>query len=231
METQTMGRVLVTARIENVEDLYDVKRGRLAPDQVRFVEVNDAIVDMGATILAMPTQLIAQLGLTRQRSHRVRSHGGNAKGQVYGTARITIKGRDCPTDVLELPDDALVRIDRITCLAMDWVIDPKTDTLTGNPAHGGEQIYEAYGTDYGLLQYDDDDPWHGYINTVMGLYCCECGAFTQGRIRWVNLSNTNYPAWCSVVASEARAEGWTHTTGDDYFCPICSPSFGASPRA
>ena len=39
METPTMGKVLVTARIENLEDLYSVKKGLLPDDQVRRIEV------------------------------------------------------------------------------------------------------------------------------------------------------------------------------------------------
>ena len=40
METPTMGRVLATALIENIEDLLlDARKGRIPPDQVRRVEV------------------------------------------------------------------------------------------------------------------------------------------------------------------------------------------------
>ena len=35
METPTMGNVLVTAKIESLEDLYQVERGNLPADQVR----------------------------------------------------------------------------------------------------------------------------------------------------------------------------------------------------
>ena len=49
METTTMGKVLVTAKIENLEDLYKVNQGLLADDQVRRIEVHDAVIDTGAT--------------------------------------------------------------------------------------------------------------------------------------------------------------------------------------
>jgi hypothetical protein len=42
METQTAGRILVTAKIESLSDLYMVEKGLLPPDQVRSVEVHDA---------------------------------------------------------------------------------------------------------------------------------------------------------------------------------------------
>ena len=45
METVAMGKVVVTAKIENLGDLYDVKKGVLPDDQVRRIEVDDAVVD------------------------------------------------------------------------------------------------------------------------------------------------------------------------------------------
>ena len=51
METATMGKVVVNAKIENLGDLYDVKKGALADHEVRRVEVPDAVVDTGATTL------------------------------------------------------------------------------------------------------------------------------------------------------------------------------------
>src|SRR5262249_20111917 len=39
------GKVLVTAKIENLEDLFGVHKGLLTDDHVRRVEVSDALVD------------------------------------------------------------------------------------------------------------------------------------------------------------------------------------------
>ena len=144
MENETMGRVVVTARIENMEDLYGVKQGRMTPDQVRFVEVSDALVDTGASTLSLPTRMIAHLGLDLVRSQRMRSALGSGQTQVYGTAKLTIQGRACPTDVLEVSDDCPVLIGQIPLEAMDWVVDLTGRQLIGNPAHGGELIYEVY---------------------------------------------------------------------------------------
>ena len=64
METPTMGKVLVTAKIENLEDLYQCRaRGLLRDDQVRRIEVQDAVIDTGATTLLLPKRMIAALGL------------------------------------------------------------------------------------------------------------------------------------------------------------------------
>ena len=51
METATVGKVFVKAKIENSYDLESVSRGLLTDDQVRRLEVDDARVDTGATYL------------------------------------------------------------------------------------------------------------------------------------------------------------------------------------
>ena len=132
-----MAKVLVTARIENVEDLYAVERGRLRADQVRAVEVADAVVDSGAVVLSMPSRLIAELGLDPVRWHSKRV-------RAFEAVKLTIQGRDCVSNVIELADDSPVLIGSTSCLAMDWVVDPETNTLCGNPAHGGEWMLEAW---------------------------------------------------------------------------------------
>jgi predicted aspartyl protease len=139
-----MGRVLTEATIENLEDLHLVNRGMLPPDQVRRVTVPDALVDTGATLLSLPTWLIKQLGLRRQYSKRVTNTSGIRETDVYGTVRLTIAGRDCPTDVMEVPDSVPVLIGQIPLEYLDFVIDPRQQRLIGNPAHGGEQMFELY---------------------------------------------------------------------------------------
>ena len=144
METQTMGKVQVTARIENLEDLYKVKQGSIGLEAVRRVEITDARVDMGATILYMPGRLIRQLGLSPLKVRQARTSAGQVPVQIFGTVRLTIQGRDCPTDVSELPDDCPVLIGQVPLELLDFVVDPAGQKLIGNPEHGGEHILELY---------------------------------------------------------------------------------------
>jgi len=139
-----MGKVLVTAKIENLEDLFAVKRRLLPAEQVRQVEVTDALMDTGATSLCMPRSLIARLGLDPLRVRRARTSAGTMDVQVYGTARLTIEGRDCPCDVTEVPDDCPVLIGQVPLELLDFVVDPVSQQVIGNPAHGGEHIIELY---------------------------------------------------------------------------------------
>jgi len=63
MEIVTMGKVTVPAVIANLEDLYKADAGTIGHDEVRRVEVHDALVDTGAVMLSMPKRLIAELGV------------------------------------------------------------------------------------------------------------------------------------------------------------------------
>jgi predicted aspartyl protease len=139
-----MGKVLVTALIENLEDLFRRDRGELADADVRRVEVVDALVDTEATQLSMPRRFIQELGLRPTRTRTARTAGGTVTVQVYEAARITIQGRDCLSQVTELPDDCPVLIGQVPLEVLDFVVDPQGQRLIGNPAHGGEQILEIY---------------------------------------------------------------------------------------
>src|SRR3954454_9863237 len=55
-----MGRVAVPAIVESLEDLYRVQRGEMSADQVRRIEVAEALIDTGATALSMPRQFVQQ---------------------------------------------------------------------------------------------------------------------------------------------------------------------------
>ncbi len=144
MEHETMGRVLTEATIENLEDLWGVKRGRLAADQVRRITVTDALVDTGATTLALPTRLIKQLGLAKAYERQATSSRGVGLVAVYEAVRLTLLDRFCTVDVIEVPDDVPVLIGQIPLEMLDLVVDLPGRRLTGNPAHGYEQILELY---------------------------------------------------------------------------------------
>lgn len=144
METSPMGKVLVSAQIENLDDVFGREKGILAAGDVRRVEVADALVDTGATLLSMPKRLISQLGLIPFRKRRARTSAGTVDVQVYGAVRLTIDGRDCNADVSELPDECPVLIGQLPLEMLDFVVDPIGQRLIGNPAHGGEHMIELY---------------------------------------------------------------------------------------
>src|SRR5262249_28476332 len=110
MQTATLGKENVTAKVGSTGDSINGTHRILKPEQVRSVEVTDALVDTGATNLSMPRRLITQLGLQPFRTRRARTSAGAVTLQVYGTVRLTVQGRDCHCDVVELPDDCPVLV-------------------------------------------------------------------------------------------------------------------------
>jgi clan AA aspartic protease len=144
MEPEAMGRVLVRATVENLRDLWEVESGQRPEDQVRRVVVEDALVDTGATTLSLPTRIIRQLGLKRRAEKRVTTTSGESVAALYDAVRLTIQDRDCTVDVMEVPDNCPTLIGQVPIELLDFVIDPRGQRLTGNPAHGGEHVFEMY---------------------------------------------------------------------------------------
>ncbi len=142
METATMGKVLVTAKLENLEDLYKVQQGQLTLDQVRSVEVTDALVDKGATMLFAPKRLIQKLGLLQLRTRTSRTIAETSELPIYRAVRLSLHGRDCISDVAEIGDEFSVVVGQVPLELMDWVVDPKGQKLIGNPEHGGQHVIE-----------------------------------------------------------------------------------------
>ncbi|HEX3149561.1 MAG TPA: aspartyl protease family protein [Gemmataceae bacterium] len=139
-----MGRVLTEATIENLKDAWDLERGLIPTEKARKVIVSDALVDTGATLLSLPTRLIRQLGLAQTSSKRVSSSIGLGTASMYEAVRLTIQGRTCTMDVMEVPDSVPPLIGQLPLEHLDLVVDLRNRTLTGNPAHGGEHVYELY---------------------------------------------------------------------------------------
>src|SRR5436853_619502 len=95
--------MLPSAPLERMPSL-----GCRPPEAVRAADVPDALVDTGASTLSVPRRLVAQLGLKPLRSREAPTSAGPVTLQVYGTVRLTVQGRDCTCDVVEIPDDCPV---------------------------------------------------------------------------------------------------------------------------
>jgi predicted aspartyl protease len=145
MGTNAMGRVTAAATIENMKDLWEVECGMRPADQARKIALQDALVDTGATVLSLPTASIRQLGLRKLASKRVTSsQGGVTEADLYEAVRLTIQGRTCTIDVLEVADNVPTLIGQVPLELLDFVVDLRGGKLVGNPAHGGEHVFEMY---------------------------------------------------------------------------------------
>lgn len=144
MEITAFDKILVTAKIENLEDLFNAEKGLIASDRVRSVEIDDALIDTGATTLLLPQRLIDALGLHPLRLRSARGLGGAPTIPMYRAVKLTIQGRDCALDVGAIGDEFPVLIGQVPLELLDWVVDTKGRRLIGNPEHGGEQMMEVF---------------------------------------------------------------------------------------
>ena len=139
-----MGRVTTEAVIENSRDLWDAEEKRIANDEVRRIAVSDALVDTGATVLSLPKKLIKQLGLRKFGERRVTTSVGVRMANLFGPVLLTIQGRSCTVDVSEVANSVPVLIGQVPLELLDFVVDMRKRKIIGNPAHGGEHMYELF---------------------------------------------------------------------------------------
>lgn len=121
-------------KLANNGDEELVARGYLRPEQIRRVEV-DALVDTGATGLAIPADVAEKLGLRELRHVEVGLADGSKRSVpiVTGIA-IEIVGRGMVCDAFVLPLGSTPLIGQIQLEWLDLVVDPKSRDVTVNPA-------------------------------------------------------------------------------------------------
>lgn len=140
-----MGRVTCKAKIENAIDAAESLQGKRDPADVRTVEVNDALVDTGASTLALPTSMLRQLGLnTPSSTRRTRNTTGPYIAKLYGPVRLWIDDRYITLDALEVEDGCPALIGQIPLEHMQYVVDMTNHRLVPSSANGGEWILDMY---------------------------------------------------------------------------------------
>ena len=140
-----MGRVTCEARVENTEDWLRARRGELAPDQVRTLKISDALIDTGASTLALPTSMLRQLGLdTPVTTKRSRNTTGEYQAKLYGPVRLWIFDREMTLDVLEVDDGCPVLIGQIPLEHMQLVVDMANHKIEKSKANGGEWVLDMF---------------------------------------------------------------------------------------
>ena len=130
-----------TTRIEiaNLKDMNLAEVGVINPEQIRRVTVEDAVVDTGATRLALPKPLIEQLGLTPVRSTRSLTTNGVVERTVYSPVEFTVLGRTDNIQVTDLPANVPVLVGHVILELLDLCLDIKKG-LIYNPDHDDEWI-------------------------------------------------------------------------------------------
>jgi clan AA aspartic protease len=129
-----MGKVMTKITLTSMRDLGDAALGRLALEHVRRVEL-DALVDTGATTLAIPADAVAALGLPEFTRRKARLANGEVEElAVVGEFYLEILGRKTTCEAFVLPEGATALIGQIPLEGLDLVVDAKSREVTVNPA-------------------------------------------------------------------------------------------------
>ncbi len=131
-----MGKVITTMRISNIVDHHLAVSGRLPQDEVRSATVAGALVDTGATLLCLPTDVIVRLGLDLLREVPVVTALGPGRMRTFGSVWLEIQGRSGTFDCLELPEGSPPLLGVIPLEALGLEPDLKSQRLRLLPDSG-----------------------------------------------------------------------------------------------
>jgi predicted aspartyl protease len=133
-----MGRVLANLVVSNFGDILANQ------DEVRRIEIKNALVDTGAAMLSLQCDQIAKLGLRFLRKVSLKTANGPIERNLFGVAQVEIEGRMGEFDVVEVTDDVPVLIGYIVLEQLDFVVNPSIQRLIPNPANGGKWTLDLY---------------------------------------------------------------------------------------
>lgn len=129
-----MGKVMEKIKLTNSYDEQMVQSGYWQPEQVRSIEI-EALVDTGATMLILPADVVARLGLREQgRRNVVYADGRREEIPWIGGIRLTVLGREMIASALVVPAGTTALIGQIPLEELDLIVDPKSRALRVNPA-------------------------------------------------------------------------------------------------
>lgn len=133
-----MGEVQADARLVNAVDEGLVRRGQLAPEQVRVYQAR-ASVDTGAVRCVLPPFVADQLGLARVARYMARYADGRLdEVDLTEGFVVEIMGRRTTEEALVLGDEVL--IGQTALEKLDLLVDCQRQRLVSNPAHPDQPV-------------------------------------------------------------------------------------------
>ncbi|MFB2898196.1 clan AA aspartic protease [Aerosakkonemataceae cyanobacterium BLCC-F50] len=133
MKTANMGITYAEIELIRSDDLALLEVGFLQEEQIRRVKVR-ALVDSGASMLAIPESIKTQLNLRKVDEQQAELADGTVINlPVVGPVEIRFENRRVTTDALVVPGESEVLLGAIPLQGMDVLIDPKNERLIVNP--------------------------------------------------------------------------------------------------
>lgn len=133
MESTNMGLVFAEIELISGDDLAFFRRGQLQEEQIHRCTVR-AMVDSGATMLAIPEFVKRQLDLQKVTEIEAElADGSNLNLEVVGPVEVRFQNRRTSVEALVVPNSKTVLLGAMPMEGMDVLIDPKRERLVVNP--------------------------------------------------------------------------------------------------
>ncbi|MEM8504776.1 MAG: aspartyl protease [Cyanobacteria bacterium P01_D01_bin.1] len=137
-QNKSMGKVLTRLTIINRADQIRAEDGSISPDQIRFVTLENVLVDTGATTLCLPADVIAELGLSLLKEVDVATAMGTGRARIFRDATILLCDREGTFECLELPGGREALIGVIPLEALGLEPDLRNQTLKVLPSESAD---------------------------------------------------------------------------------------------
>lgn len=136
-----MGEVRVAVKLTNATDTALRRRNLLPPEGVRSLEVQ-ALIDIGAVSLVLPSAVVEGLGLSRP-FKQVAEYADGRREEVDVTEPVLIEllGRHTTEEALVLGDEVL--IGQTVLEKTDLHLDCREQRLRPNPAHPDQPVLKV----------------------------------------------------------------------------------------
>ena len=128
-----MGEIVVNIELENVKDRESAEDGELSEADIRRA-TTPAIADTGAIMLALPEDVVSQIG-ARPAGTVSATYADGRRGElpVAGPLIVRIGDRWMPTNCIVLPQGTEALVGQIVMEGLDLVADCVAQTLHPRP--------------------------------------------------------------------------------------------------
>ncbi len=128
-----MGEIVVRIQLENTNDRGAFNLDFIDEPDIRSVEI-DAVADTGAMMLALPEDVVDQLGLVEVDRIMARYADGRRESRVVaGPLKIQIGDRSMNTECIVIPVGADALIGQLVLERLDLIADCTNQRLTPRP--------------------------------------------------------------------------------------------------
>lgn len=140
-EQNEMGKVIVTLTLTNWADEVLADRGFISSAEVRSRQVENALVDTGASRLCLPADIIEQLGLKQTATIEAQTAMGLETLKLYEGLKLTVEGREGRYDCVELPVGQTPLLGLIPLEDLGLDPDLQNQKLRHLPTHGKDTYH------------------------------------------------------------------------------------------